>query len=45
MVIPISALIVMSLNKKVNFSEGTLQVDVNISTKYFFISIINIFDI
>ena len=35
MVIPILALIVMSLDKKVNFSEGTLQVDVNISTEDF----------
>jgi hypothetical protein len=35
MVIPTSALIVMSLDKKVNFYEGTLQVDVNINTKSF----------
>lgn len=45
MVIPISALVVMSLNKKVNFSEGNLQVDANINTQYFSISIINNFDI
>ena len=32
----------MSLDKKVNFSERTIQVDVNINTKYFFLSIINI---